>query len=64
MEADFEVEAEIETLGKLRHGRNRDDILRRADEHGERGHRHRLDAGLAQARDGQRAGALRQPLAR
>ena len=39
------------------------DIFRRADQHGERGHGHRLDAGFAQAGDRQRAGALRQRLA-
>ena len=41
-----------------------DDIFRRADQNGQRRHRHRLDAGFAQAGDRQRAGTLGQPLAR
>ena len=54
---------QIEALGQIGHRRHGGDVFRGADQHRQRGHRHRLDAGFAQAGDRQRAGALRQPFA-
>ena len=63
-DADFEVPAGSKRAASSSIDGHRRHAFGRADQHGQRSHGHRLDAGFGKAGDRQRAAALRQPLAR